>query len=313
MLEWFEKDNLEKILTIVELIAIFPIFAWIRSMFLHDELDKLMLSKPKQRLDSILEILELLGVLSLLNVSMYFFIQGVVPYVNVNNGNIIYTLTKIFTICFSIIAYFVCLIMYVRSNKGATKGIKIINLSIYGCISTLIAVLVGMIGENFVINCIITVLLVFIIIKTFYTDITKQNNSIYNFIESKMFIIIFCSSYIYTSIFIFIIIHRLEEIRLLIFNLIITFAFAYMLAYLRSLNKSIQYFYCTDDIIELYHIERLNNERNKKVKLYIYFTTNNAYYVCGREKLFERENKRFLLNYEDANKCGGFFTEKIKV
>ncbi len=309
MVEFLESIN---VVEIIKVIVLFPIFVWIKSFFNFDEQDKVMLSRPDKRFQEIVVFTQLVFVFGVMNLVYYFtFEKNSSSDILLQNTYMRYISAKLFNIsvCIMIFLFSLLYYFYGKSKSKIWNGVKVVIISIlYFCFSAI--VFLGNTLESFKYNVI--VFISFIIAISFYLlkYVIKPKLDLKGLVgKAKLFeASIVCALYSMTYIWTIDKVPVNSKIMFIIVNMVFLIS---IVANGRSLNKYAQYFNCTYELSKLYNIENVSKKNFNTFKLYIYYTTNDRFYVCGKDKEIALDTVRYLISYEDVNKSGGFFSEKI--
>lgn len=335
-MEVFKDETLKDILYILQIIALLPIFNFIRAFLSSDEIDNVMLSRPKQRMKYILMFIELIVVIGILTALGIYELNPSPIVINEENKNKIYLVSRVFavtsTIAIEILTsnirnnfheYF-----YTESNEE-----KIFNrgfmLSYIGGIIAIFAS-VKIYSSNDLLNMAIWFLTFLTITKL------KRNTVLLEKMENEKFKLITIGTIIGLYYLSFIYLYANKGIENLDVNIVI--GVYIIVAVILAINdvsekyakRGINYFICNDDIFKLYNIDIFEgmdwrdsilqncqsqeevNYRIEKLKsyyrLYIYYTTNDKYFVCGKDPIKKKDNKHYIIAYEDVIKSGGFLS-----
>lgn len=329
MIDLIKSLGIEQLLSIVSMLVVLPIWGIFKNFLTVDSLDEVMLSRPKQRIKNISKIVYIILYMLFLYVYFIFF---VVPELKIEN--IIDKSTMIFMLAFGIYiqqSNIVDIYDVELGDRGTLKNRFYLNLLIsiigYGIIGYALMMYIGNYKDF---KYIIQMELIFIVVSFVNIYIVKKvfKSQIKKIIYNRFFIMILTLNYIIITLSGYIILTE----KIVSVNLFIIFTISYIISFIKldKRYKKVQYFECSYDVAKLYDInfreilelerfynEELGNMQNlstklfERFKLYIYYTTNDTYYVCGTDKICTSGTKRYIINYDDVHKCGGFMSEYI--
>ncbi len=294
-----ESFNIDMVVKFASLIPLFGLLGLLKILFNFDEQDEIMLSKPKQRIRSFAITCGFTVILIMGSVLLFYFLH---------DSNIIGFNEKI------IIALFVSAYLFLPISAFFMNDLSLANFDknesefktqffIFTMLNILEYPLISITTFKLfmLIICIINLIISIKIVKKYKLNITKIITSDYYLMLTLIiyFIGTMACSKIPTTNFKTNLIVQLSLLFYILLNIIL----------FKKINKKIFYFYCTKKLASEYKIAYNNSE---KIKLYIYSTTNDKYFVCGKEKEMKNSSERYLIEYDVAIKCGGFKSEKLR-
>ncbi len=302
---------------LLQIVALLPLIYLFFNMFNYDEIDNITMNRPKQRYNGAVKYLQLLSVLFFIN--LLFFLANKsesITFIFYKNSSILNTLVS------TIIAFSACIlintILIIFKIQILTDIKNIIFYYTVSFFSRFIIILINsLITQRLIVGSTIYKLVIFFIFtllmysKIFYNKDKNNYRSYEEFnqlINTDNFLALVISAYLILTFYI----HNLsnfssmEIIYLISFSSFLVLIFKF---YLNYINQRIYYFYSTEYLNKIYNIDTIINN---KVKMYIHYTTNEKYYVCSLNKVINPQSKRYLIDYDEVNKCGGFLNEKVK-